>query len=619
VLPVLSAQTETNPAPIPDNTTQLLQLSSIDTTPAFVQYIKTQPAHIQHYLKDVQWTRGPAYCASIIDTLVNDEDHLLLVSDGSSVEGLHMSFGGILGTLQGQVLARFKGIATGQPSSHRAEATGVLVGALLLIHLANYRDTNLQHVSVVVCCDNQSVIKRLNDRHKYDKVYPNSTLRPDWDLIEEAVQRYRDLRLRHLKFEWVRGHQDTLPSDAILTVQAEFNIMADNLATSVLHDSEDHEASLTPLLPETRCTLEVKGISIHGNYQRYLRRAGSERSLYNYLSLKHGWNKETWEDIDWESFRMAAKNYPTTEVHLLKLVHDKLPFRGHTSKFQPWVPSHCHYCQHPDNMDHLQCTDCNPVSGKFRNDIKQTMRLYLESRKCSRHFTSLFTHALDCWFLGNVSVTLVTTEIYSRQADIGWRLFTRGFLTKQWRITLERTHVTTPDAPPMSSAVSIPIIAGAIKLVWQATGKLWLSHLETLHRRDDETLSPVTTADLRSKVKWMHSMKSQVPSARDYYFHDDVDDYLRTATPETMSNYISQYLPAIQHLKRRPITMNTSPSASDNERDNDSDTVSDASSETHIPQIHQDLGEPAHRKRNRRRVAAGIVHTIRNWFTPGAP
>ncbi len=75
------------------------------------------------------------------------------------------------------------------------------------------------NVSVNAFCDNESLIRGLTDRNGYDKVYPNSTLRPDWDLIEETVQQYRThsatspLTFRDLqdKIRWLHDKRHLLP------------------------------------------------------------------------------------------------------------------------------------------------------------------------------------------------------------------------------------------------------------------------------------------------------------------------------------------------------------------------------------------------------------------------
>ena len=220
---------EVLPMVLPDKRRWPIGTSSLVINPEFAQYVTGLPPYLQQYLTFVQCINSPGYCAKKLAAITED-DQILMVSDGSSIEGLQMSFGGILGTSGGEVLARVHGIATGQ-------ATCVLAGALLITHLSNFCHTIFPSLTVLVCCNNQSVIKRLNDGSKYDKVYPNSTLQPEWDLIEEAVQQYREQNLKHFKFKWVRGHQDSLKDDNILlTVQAEYNIMADDLATSFVHD-----------------------------------------------------------------------------------------------------------------------------------------------------------------------------------------------------------------------------------------------------------------------------------------------------------------------------------------------------------------------------------------------
>ena len=194
--------------------------------------------------------------------------------------------------------------------------------------------------------------------------------------------------------------------------------MADDLAAKYPIDNSGPGNLITPLLPSTRCMLEIDGMSIHGNYTRHLRQVATESDLYTYMSGKHGWDRSTWANVDWAAFRMAARKYKSTEVHLLKLVHDKLPFRSHTSRFQPWIPAHCHYCDHPDTMDHLQCTTCNPILEKFRHTLRETIQIYLDSRRCPRLFSTLFLQAINYWFYAALPMPLATSDVFAHQTDI---------------------------------------------------------------------------------------------------------------------------------------------------------------------------------------------------------
>ena len=245
-----------------------------------------------------------------------------------------------------------------------------------------------------------------------------------------------------------------------------------------------------------------------------LRRTGAEEDLYNYLMQKHGWDQAVSDNIDWETFHMAARTYVSTEVHLLKLVHDQLPFRKHTARFQPWTSHQCHYCDQPDTMDHLHCTDCNPIAGPFRDKLRSSLQVFMDSRGCSRPFQSMMLAAVDFWFHAELSVSLATSIVHARQTNIGWRLLTRGFMSQSWRHLLETTATTnTPShtgSPqrPMTSAESTVILAGIVKTFWMSLSELWLTQLAHIHKQTDAREVPhLLRTDYHNKVRWMHTFQ----------------------------------------------------------------------------------------------------------------
>lgn len=601
----------------------------------FARYAADLPVFVQEMLSHIRWSLDPHTCAQVLKDMSSDTP-VFVVTDGSSIEGCHMSYGGVLGTCTGVILARFSGKATGIPSSHRAEATGILAGAIFLTHLATYNKTTFPDLSVIAYCDNQSVIRRLSERNSYEKIYPNSTLKPDWDMIEATIHQYRSMVIRQFSFEWVRGHQDSCgDSSSALEIPAMYNIEADALASSFPHAADAMTCNQkTPLLTTTGCLLEVQGVSIHGQYTRHLQHVSTERELSEYMFYKHGWDKTIWDNVDWPAFHMAARSYKSTEVHLLKLVHDKLPFRTHTARFQPWVPSNCHYCMSPDTMDHLQCSTCNPQSHSFRKEVKAGIAAYMESRKAPRAFTQMFLDALDFWFDSSLSVPLARSLCFPHQQDIGWRLFSRGFLSLSWRRTLDEmsnARVTMRvNSQATTSSQSIKIIAGAIKLMWLSLGKLWLSHLSAIHQSPEPTstpaisqpltspTSPVTANDMKNQIRWMHTFQNHLTPMYSHYFHEKVEDYLSTATSAQMVAYITQYLPAIQSAQRalnggpaNPVQEAVSQfSTNDATVPHNTEQDDRPTHDTHIS------GEPAHRKRNRRRFGSRLRQTILTWFQP---
>ena len=90
----------------------------------------------------------------------------------------------------------------------------------------------------------------------------------------------------------------------------------------------DHSPKIvSPLLPSTKCSLQIEHTTIQSHYSTTIRSAVAIPPLMQYLSEKTQWTQEISDDIDWESFEVAANNYNETDNHLLKLVYDQLPNR----------------------------------------------------------------------------------------------------------------------------------------------------------------------------------------------------------------------------------------------------------------------------------------------------
>ena len=117
---------------------------------------------------------------------MNEYKYLLLVSDGS-LKYIHMmSFGWILATPTGVWLASAKGSGSGEGSSLRIEADGMLSGALGCSIMA--KEICHPNFQITYICDNQDLIRNCEDRLTYNMPFPNTTLRPEFDLIEEIYQ-----------------------------------------------------------------------------------------------------------------------------------------------------------------------------------------------------------------------------------------------------------------------------------------------------------------------------------------------------------------------------------------------------------------------------------------------
>ena len=502
------------------------------------------------------------------------DDKLLVVSDGSSHESRSMSFGFAIGTHSGTPLLENMGPAYGKPSSHRAESTGCLSGALALKHLQTFTQIPFPpELQTVVISDNDAMIKSLTDRATYHSVYPNATLAPDWDLLEEIHQQYRTITSLHIKFQWVRGHQDTSTALGGLSSEAKLNVQADRLAAEYNTMVDTRKRPKTPLMSATRCILQISGDSIHAQYPANLRRSAATASLSEYLTRKHAWPPGTYDRVEWRSFHMAARTYHSSEVHLLKLVHDMLPTRAHLAKFQSWTSPKCHHCEEPDTLDHLQRSKCNPVSTRYMTDICEAITQYFEKHHTPQAFQTTFLHCLLTWLNGENTIDITDTAwkgspaLHRDQQAIGWRLIPRGILSTEWITLLQQTlhndhwrtrHNEVPEYTgpkwtiadtPSSASWSIidsdsdsslclfepeyivefdlpdairtngstiltiePVIflAGLIKIMWVELATLWRSHLDLIHQTATTKTSPVTREEATIQVRALQDFQALV-------------------------------------------------------------------------------------------------------------
>ena len=121
----------------------------------------------------------------------------LFVSDGSASSG-SMSFGWVLSTHNGEILIRCSGPAPGKESSFRSEGYGMLSVVRFLFHLFEYcQQTHPGPFRFIT--DNQGLLTRVQSALQYDDPYPNSTLEPEWDVVNEIVSTLQGLPIELIR------------------------------------------------------------------------------------------------------------------------------------------------------------------------------------------------------------------------------------------------------------------------------------------------------------------------------------------------------------------------------------------------------------------------------------
>ena len=199
----------------------------------------------------------------IEDAMIN-EKYLILVSDGSKKYIHMMAFGWVLATPSGKWLAASSGPGSGEGSSLRIEADGMLSGALCCGIILS--ETMNIEFRIKYVCDNNELIRNCEDRLTYDTPFPNTTLRPEFDLIEEIYQTNKKYKIRS-SFEWVKGHQDDYEDEADLSLHATLNVEADRRAKE--WNRENGRVNLYPkqaLVQSNTAALIIHGSLVTSKY-----------------------------------------------------------------------------------------------------------------------------------------------------------------------------------------------------------------------------------------------------------------------------------------------------------------------------------------------------------------
>jgi hypothetical protein len=178
---------------------------------------------------------------------------LRAVSDGSVWDEHQGAFGWAISTDIGERVAKGMGPARGAaPDSFRAEAYGMLATLCFLKRLAEFTGQH-EPWAGVLATDSQSLLDTISakgsadedNKPKVKKLHELSVDSPEWDIVSNIIA------LLHsqpgLKLKYARGHQDrTIPYDN-LSLLAQLNVDADEMATKyqINHGGQRPRAFLT--------------------------------------------------------------------------------------------------------------------------------------------------------------------------------------------------------------------------------------------------------------------------------------------------------------------------------------------------------------------------------------
>jgi hypothetical protein len=450
-------------------------------------YIRTLPTTHRRLLADLHQDASDVQ----VWRAFRSKARLYIASDGG-LDGNRGTHGWVIASKK-HILFRCSGPVDGfvsTESSTRSELAGCASSLLLVASIS--RIWGLRHrCSFRWITDSRSAISRVK-KHALPDCY-KSKMPDDVDLISLISTLIREIR-RPLRFEWVKGHQDSLKSYEKLPLKARLNIDADFLATRYRTRGRLKSSSSVDHQPGQVASISINGRRLTSKYDSCIRYHINGYHLRRYMQHTHMWSDHTWDDVDFGLFGQHFRRLrPHHQVTHMKRVHGQLPIgnrRYDQSRTKDPTLKLCPCCKtSEETTDHLLRCETNPAHlmslRQLRRDIvtgdtHPIRYLLVEGIEHWTHSSQKFTPVLSQYPL-HLQETI--GKALESQDRIGWREAASGFLSRHWSL-LASCDMHVPGKLAMSDGAKR--MRTCISAIYDHATRIWKARNGVLHSKDDD-------------------------------------------------------------------------------------------------------------------------------------
>ena len=522
--------------------------------PSFQTYVTSLPPWESLLLQHVRFGNDLPQLATILHNLYRSPGHRLFAVAQNWFKDNTASFGWILFSTNGDSIAAAHGPSPGPPSRSRADAWGILSLLRFLHHLplAHHHDVLFPPISILH--RNPRVIRLMRNRPKWNTVYANETLSPNWDIMEQSFHSLTDLAIQ---ISWqtlmdFKQQFQRLDYSPLLS----FDSRIDHLKTHTKDFLEKYYQRIdySPFLPSSMCMLISSTGTIHQNYHTAYREAVTIPALHHYLRTKHKWSPPTLADINWQWFTKATSLYRhASSNHLTKLVHNQLPTPDRLQKQggKHWSSAICPHCQSDsrETFDHMLRCD-HPAAIQFRIALPKAVTTHCTAYRAPSSVQQSLLLAVDI-ALGatpfhphDTPSPQASALVLDAQAEIGWMPLLRGFLSHKWRRYL--TDQTRLRPKPTLRCTPDQFYYKLILIFWKAQTDFWTAYQDLRHTPQPLDTPSSKHLELQRDVQYLLSLQSQVClEHQTTYFPADPSLFLANGTTTQFRVYLYNYSDAI--------------------------------------------------------------------------
>ena len=504
---------------------------------------------------------------------------LCAVSDGSVRYNSQGSFGWVLSTSDGERVATGMGPARGpRITSFRAEGYALLSLVLFLKRVSEFTSMHDPWIGTIAS-DSKSLLQTLQGKSTIPihsglgepicldgKVVTLDVLQPDWDVLIEI--QHAMTQMPEITLQFIKGHQDRSVRFERLSLLAQLNVEADEMAT-LFQNTHGADRPVVIMSPRTRAHLVTSEGTITSRYPEALRTAYTRPALQQYIQRRNQWSDATFASVNWTAHGIVLRNHFTLRLHFSKLVHDILPTAYHLNKMDKGRRC-CPCCSHPiETRDHiLRCP--HPSRNKWRHamltDIQDTFG--------TLHFTyppllSLLLDTVREWMYHDEASKIEYTVDYCRympelhllirqQNKIGWRQMFQGRFSLEWSRIQGDYYYRTRD----ERQGQIHKFTGdnwqvkLITLLWKHWRELWKQRNQDVHGHDAATTALAEAKDVRRRLEQIYDKRFHMEPSVQTLLHQDLHQHLRQPT-WVVKNWLTINTPIFRDSIRRVRTRAT--------------------------------------------------------------
>lgn len=394
--------------------------------------------------------------------------------------------------------------------------------------------SNLQ---ITYICDNQDLIRNCEDRLSYNKPFTNTTLRPEFDLVEEIYQTNKKHQIR-ASFHLEKGHQDDNIEGSIdeISTEAILNINADQMAKDF--NNEKGRIKLDPdeeLVPSNSAALIIQGALVSSNYDNRLIEAYTEMRYMKYLQRQFHWSIETLESIAWKSFQNAIKRVDR-EVLTTKISNRILAVNYVQKRRKHRTLAKCNHCNKIETVSHLY--HCDKASRKrWRLSYITQLRKKLKEIKTDESLidaiATILTEYLDSGYVTREKYRQRFHKAIDSQKKIGFEHFFLGKISQQW-LDLHLPHL--PSDPSLSEQYTWG--CHIIEITLQNMIELWGIRNKEVHGNDDKEIEEIKKRRVVEELQQYFSLQPKCLPCDRSLFPEDTNNFIKNNNSKTLSDWI---------------------------------------------------------------------------------